>query len=90
MNAYGVDILHTADGYCMVVGVTHNLKLYLFIALNALLDKNLMNGRKLECVYTYLDKLLLIVCKSAAGVFASMISSSVKPIPIFADTRAIG
>ena len=67
MNAYGVDVFHTADGDSVVASVTHNLKLDLLVALNALLDKNLIYGRKTECVSTNLDELFLIVSKSAAG-----------------------
>ena len=66
MNAYGVDVLHSADCDCMVIRVTHNLKLDLLVSLNALLNKHLMNGRELECIKSDLNKLLLVVCKSAA------------------------
>ena len=66
MNAYGVDVFHTADCDCVVLRVTHNLKLDFLVALNALFDKNLMHGRKLEGVDTDINKLLLVVGKTAA------------------------
>ena len=65
MYTNGVDILHTADGDCVVGRVTHNLELDLLISLYALLDKNLMHGRELKCVDTDLAELLLVVSKAA-------------------------
>ena len=66
VNANGVDILHTADGDSVICAVTHNLKLNLLISLNALFNKNLMHGRKLKCIDTNLNELVLVVCEAAA------------------------
>ena len=71
VNANGVDIFHTANGNGFIVAVTHNLKFNFLVALNALFNKNLMHGGKLECVCAYLHKLFFVVCKSAAGTAES-------------------
>ena len=39
----GQIIFHTADGYCMVIRIAHNLKFNFFITLYALFNKNLMH-----------------------------------------------
>ena len=66
MYAYRVNVLHTTDCDRMVVGVTHNLELDLFVTFYGFLYENLMYRRKLECVKTKLYKLFLVVCKTAA------------------------
>ena len=66
MHTHRVNILHAADGDGVVIGVTHDLKLDLLVALDALLDEHLMNGRKLEGVQTDLHKLFFVVGKTAA------------------------
>ena len=66
VNADGVDVLHSADGDRVVCAVAHNLELDLLVALDALLDKDLMNGRESERVGADFDQLCFVVCKSAA------------------------
>ena len=66
MYANGVDILHTADGDGVIGRVTHNLELDLLVALDGLLDQNLMYGGELERVGADLDQLLLVVGKATA------------------------
>ena len=66
MNADRVNIFHAADGDCLVIRVTHNLKFDFFISLNALFDKYLVNRRELERVCADFDKLVFIVSKAAA------------------------
>ena len=61
-----VNVLHTANGDGIIGGVAHNLKFNFFVALHALLNEYLMNGRELECVCAYLNKLCLIVGKATA------------------------
>ena len=71
MNADRVDIFHTADGNCVVVRVTHNLKLDFLITINTLFNKYLMHRRKFKGIKTNLNKLVLIVSKTAAGTAQS-------------------
>ena len=66
MDSHGVDIFHVAHRYGIVRSVTHYLKLYLLIALDALFDKYLMNRRKLQGIVKHYLKLLGSVGKSAA------------------------
>ena len=54
VHAYGIDILHVADGDGRVVAVADHLVLDLLVALDALLDEHLMHGREEECVAHHL------------------------------------
>ena len=67
MNADRVDVLHVADGDRGVVGVPHHFILDLFVSLDALLDKNLMHGRKREGILHDLPALFFLFRKTAAG-----------------------
>ena len=64
MDTHRVDILHRADGNGRIFGIAHHLKLDLLIALDALLDQYLMNGREEQGVAHHLTQLLLIVDKA--------------------------
>ena len=66
MNANRINIFHTANCNCVVVRVTHYLKLNFFITLNTLFNKHLMYGRKFKCIKTYFYKFFFIVGKTAA------------------------
>ena len=66
MDADGIDVFHTADCYCVVVGIAHNLKLYFLVALDALFNENLVNGGKSERIYADFNKFFFIVGESAA------------------------
>ena len=66
MNANGVDVFHTAYGDRVVRAVTHNLKLDLLVALNALLNEHLIDGRCRKRTYRKGTKLVLVVGKAAA------------------------
>ena len=67
MHADGIDVLHPADGDGGVVGVAHDLKLDLFIALDGLFDQHLMNGTERKGVPADIEELFFIVGKTAAG-----------------------
>ena len=67
VHADGVHVLHAADRDRGVVGVAHDLKLDLLIALDALLDQHLVDGGELEGVGADLEKLRLVIGKAAAG-----------------------
>ena len=66
VDADGVEVLHAADGDRGVVGVAHDLELYLLEALDALLHQHLPHGRELQGVLHDLAKLLLVLGKTAA------------------------
>ena len=66
VHAHGVDVLHAADGDGAVGRIAHDLKLDLLIALDALFDQHLMDGRELERLHAQLDELRLVVGKAAA------------------------
>ena len=63
----GVNVFHVAYRNGGVVGVSHYLVLYFFVALYALFNKNLCYGRKRESVLEKLTAFFLIVCKTASG-----------------------
>ena len=67
MDAHGVEVLHVADGDGRVIAVADDLVLDLLVALDALFDKNLMDGRELEGVLHQEAELLLVVGEAAAG-----------------------
>ena len=67
MHAYGVDVLHAADGDGMVVGIPHDLKLDFLVALDGLLHQHLVHGRQGEGVQADLFQLRLVVGEAAAG-----------------------
>ena len=67
MHADGINVLHAADGDGMVVGVTHDLELDFLVALDGLLDQNLMHGRQIEGIDADLHQLLIVVSKAATG-----------------------
>ena len=67
MDAHRVDVLHVADGDGGVVCVPHHLVFDLLVALDALLDKHLMNRGQGQGVFHQFPELLLIVGKAAAG-----------------------
>ena len=71
MNTNRVDVFHTADGNGMVSGVTHDLKLNLLIALNTLLNQNLVYRRQLKGIQTDLNQFFLVVCEAATGTAQS-------------------
>ena len=66
VHAHGVDVLHAADGDGAVGRIAHDLKLDFLIALDALFDQHLMDGRELERLHAQLDELRLVVGKAAA------------------------
>ena len=67
MNTDRIDVFHAADGDRMVVGITHNLELDLFITFNGFLDQNLAYRGQLECIDTDLHQFFVVVSKTAAG-----------------------
>ena len=67
MDAYGVDVLHAADGDGVVGAVTHDLELDLLIALDALLHQHLMDGGEAEGVGSHFQQFFFVVGKAAAG-----------------------
>ena len=71
VNADRVDIFHAADRDGVIVAVAHYLELYLLIALDALLDEHLMNGRECERIRSKLLKLRSILGKAAASTSES-------------------
>ena len=71
VDAYGVDVLHAADGDGVVVGVPHDLKFDLLVALDGLLHQNLMDGGESEGVETDFHQLVFIVGEAAAGAAES-------------------
>ena len=66
MHADGIEVLHAAYGDRGVVGVAHDLELYLLEALDALFHQHLPHGRELQGVLHDLAKLLLVLGKAAA------------------------
>ena len=66
MYADGVEVFHVTDGYRGIVGVAHDFVLYLFVALYALFNEDLMYGRKRKRVFDYLEELLFVVRETAA------------------------
>jgi len=62
-----VDVLHVADGDRGVVAVAHDLVLDLLVALDALLDEHLLDGREPERVFHQRAELVLAVGEAAAG-----------------------
>ena len=61
-----VKVFHVADGYCGVVRVADNLVFNFLIALDALFNKHLMDGREREGVFHFFLQLFRIVGKAAA------------------------
>ena len=66
VHSDGVEVLHAADGDRGVVGVAHDLELYLLEALDALFHQHLPHGRELQGVLHDLAKLLIVLGKTAA------------------------
>ena len=67
VDAHRVDVLHVADGDGGVVRVPHHLVFDLLVALDALFNQHLMDGRKGQSVFHQLPEFLLVVGKAAAG-----------------------
>ena len=65
MHANGIHVFHAADGDGVILGVAHDLKFDLLVALDALFDEHLVNRGELEGVDADLDQLGLIVGKAA-------------------------
>ncbi len=67
MHAHRVDIFHIADSYAVSLMVTHDFVLYFFPACYAALNKHLVNPAAVKADFRYLNKFLLIVCKTSAA-----------------------
>ena len=66
MHTNRIHIFHATDGNSVVVSVAHNFKFDFLIALNALLDQDLMHRRKLKCIQADLLEFFFIVSKATA------------------------
>ena len=67
VHAYRVDVFHAADGDGVVVAVTHNLELDFLVALDALLNQNLVHRGQTEGIQAHFHQFFFVVGKAAAG-----------------------
>ena len=67
MHAYGVNVLHGADGNHVALAVPHDLELDFLPAGDALFHQNLGDGAQAQAVLGNLPQLLLILADAAAG-----------------------
>ncbi len=66
MYADRVEVLHRTYCYNVALGVTHNFKLDLFPACDALLYQYLSDRREVQTVSGYLDEFFFIINDTAA------------------------
>ena len=67
MDPDGIQVFHIADRDCRIIVIPHHLILDFFVALDTLFDQNLMDRRERQGIFNELEKLCLILGKSAAS-----------------------